>query len=177
MRVFYTSRRDADKDGYSDYEGTNNHGQVHAFAGLRGDAKVFFNDILHGREQRVRLCQVKSGGSKSLVAKCFDKAHIIVWATGYKSRIVPIYDEESSPICFRVSHGQVQVDKLGRVLRAAPENIVPNMYGNGHGFGLPAVYENGELDGSKGRADGVAVYMKHAAAVILNAVLDSRTAY
>lgn len=176
VRVFYTSRRDADKDGYSDYRETNNHGQVHAFAGLRGDAKSFFNDILHGREQRVRLCQVKPGGSKSLIAKCMDKANIVVWATGYKSRIVPIYDEKDVPICFRVAHGQVQVDKLGRVLRAglSPNNIVPNMYGNGHGFGLPAVYENGELDGSKGRADGIAVYMKQAASVILNAVLCDR---
>ena len=36
VRVFYISKREADTDGYKDYKQTNRHGQVHAFAGLRG---------------------------------------------------------------------------------------------------------------------------------------------
>lgn len=176
VRVFYTSKREADSDSYKDFKQTNRHGQVHAFAGLRGDAKNFFNDIVRGREPRVRLCQVKRGGSKSLIARCFDEAHVIVWATGYKSQTIPILDKHDSNIRLRTSQGQVQVDKQGRVLRIVPtlcemSDIVPNLYGNGHGYGLPAVYDNGELDGSKGRADGIAVYMKQGAAVILYTIL------
>lgn len=178
VRVFYTSKREAESNGYKDYKQTNRHGQVHAFAGLRGDAKNFYNDVSRGREPRVRLCQIKPGGSKSLIARCFDEAQAIIWATGYKSHIVPITDESGASIRLRTSQGQIQVDRRGRILIAGPcPNTqacnVPNLYGNGHGYGLPAVYDNGELDGSKGRADGIAVYMKQAAAVILHAILGS----
>lgn len=178
VRVFYTSKREAESNGYRDYKQTNRHGQVHAFAGLRGDAKSFYNDVSRGREPRVRLCQVKPGGSKSLIARCFDEAHVIIWATGYKSHIVPVTDERKTSIRLRISQGQIQVDRQGRILRggSCPQDqpsVVPNIYGNGHGYGLPAVYDNGELDGSKGRADGIAVYMKQAAAVILYAILGS----
>ncbi len=172
VRVFYISKREADADGYRDYKQTNRHGQVHAFAGLRGDAKNFFNQISRGREPRVRLCQVKPGGSKSLITRCFEEAHVVVWATGYESHVVPIHDKADTQIHLRMAQGQVQVDRRGRVVHDGTDIVdesdaVLNLYGNGHGYGLPAIYENGELDGSKGRADGIAVYMKHAASVIL----------
>ena len=173
VRVFYVSKRDADADGYRDYKQTNRHGQVHAFAGLRGDAKNFFNDVIRGREPRVRLCQVKPGGSKSLITRCFDEAHVIVWAVGYKSHTLPILDEHGVQVCLRTAQGQIQVDQRGRIL-CGISDCMPNLYGNGHGYGLPATYENGELDGSKGRADGVAVYMKQGAAVILHEILGDR---
>ena len=175
VRVFYASKREADSDNYKDFAHTNRHGQVHAFAGLRGDAKRFFNNVVRGQETRVRLCQIRSGGGRSLIARCFDDAHVIIWATGYRSREVPVYDATGAQIFLKTAQGQVEVDKLGRVLCASacfkgtPE-ILPNMYGSGHGYGLPAVYDNGDLDGSKGRADGIAVYMKHAAAFILDAI-------
>jgi len=43
----------------------------------------------------------------------------------------------------------------------------------GLGFGLKALFENGEPDGSSGRADGVAVYLKRAATLILANVLGA----
>ena len=120
----------------------------------------------------MRLCQVKPGGSKSLITRCFEEAHVVVWATGYESHVVPIHDKADTQIHLRMAQGQVQVDRRGRVVHDGTDIVdesdaVLNLYGNGHGYGLPAIYENGELDGSKGRADGIAVYMKHAASVIL----------
>ncbi|CAM9770366.1 unnamed protein product, partial [Choristocarpus tenellus] len=48
---------------------------------------------------------------------------------------------------------------------------LPNVFGIGLGFGLSAKLENGELDGSSGRADGVAVYQKRSASLILASIL------
>ena len=50
---------------------------------------------------------------------------------------------------------------------------IPNIYGSGLGYGLKATFENGEPDGSSGRADGVAVYLKRGAALVLGAVLGN----
>lgn len=172
VRVFYASKREADADNYRDFAQTNRYGQVHAFAGLRGDAKTLHREIIHGRETRVRLCQIKAGGSKSLIARCFDEAHAILVATGYKSRTIPIYDTEKKEIKVRQAQGQVVVNAQGCLLGAT--DVIPNLYGSGHGYGLPAIYENGEIDGSKGRADGVAVYMRQAATVILSQVLGDK---
>jgi len=44
---------------------------------------------------------------------------------------------------------------------------VGGLLGSGLGFGLKATLDNGEADGSSGRADGVAVYLKHGATLVL----------
>ncbi|KAJ8600789.1 hypothetical protein CTAYLR_006122 [Chrysophaeum taylorii] len=176
VKVFYSSKREAEADNYHDFSQTNRYGQVHAFGGIRGDAKALYRDVVHGRESRIRMCQVKAGGSKSLIAHCFDEADVILWATGYKSRTLPIYDTDKSEIRLRQSQGQVTVDANGSILRAqgTANLVIAGLYGSGHGYGLPAIYENGELDGSKGRADGVAVYMRQAATVILSQVMGDK---
>ena len=48
---------------------------------------------------------------------------------------------------------------------------VGGLLGSGLGFGLKATLDNGEADGSSGRADGVAVYLKHGATLVLAHVL------
>lgn len=146
VRVFYPTKREAEMAEYRNYKQTNRHGQIHAFAGLRGDAKSFFNDVVRGLEPRVRLCLLNAGGSRRLLNYCFDDAHVIVWATGYKSHMIPVTDES---------------------------NVKMDLYGNGHGYGLPAIYENGEPDGSKGRADGISVYMNQGASAILRQILGT----
>jgi hypothetical protein len=51
---------------------------------------------------------------------------------------------------------------------------IPGLFGSGLGYGLKAIFDNGEPDGSSGRADGVAVYLKRGAALILASVLGSK---
>lgn len=51
---------------------------------------------------------------------------------------------------------------------------VGQLFGCGLGFGLKALFENGEPDGSSGRADGVAVYLKRAATLILSRVVGNK---
>ena len=79
--------------------------------------------------------------------------------------------------------------------------VIPSLYATGLGFGLPAVYgavlvhvrasasrlerasflfsraDDGDFDGTTGRADGVAVYLKHAAATILEALFGAERIY
>jgi hypothetical protein len=60
-----------------------------------------------------------------------------------------------------------------RVIAAPSPAFIPvgGLLGSGMGFGLKAVLDNGEADGSSGRADGVAVYLKHGATLVLAHVL------
>ena len=51
---------------------------------------------------------------------------------------------------------------------------VKNLLGTGLGFGLRVLLENGQPDGSSGRADGVAVYLKRAATLVLAQVLGEK---
>jgi hypothetical protein len=57
--------------------------------------------------------------------------------------------------------------------RAKPVTV-PNLYATGLGYGLKATYDNGEPDGSSGRADGVAVFLKRSATLILSSVLGNK---
>ena len=177
VRVFYPTKREAEMAEYRNYKQTNRHGQIHAFAGLRGDAKSFFNDVVRGLEPRVRLCLLNAGGSRRLLNYCFDDAHVIVWATGYKSHMIPVTDESNVKMDLHTAQGQVKVNTEGCVLKntlhGEVSSIIPNLYGNGHGYGLPAIYENGEPDGSKGRADGISVYMNQGASAILRQILGT----
>lgn len=62
------------------------------------------------------------------------------------------------------------------VVNNAPRRVVPvpNLFATGLGYGLKATFENGEPDGSSGRADGVAVYLKRSATLILSSVLGPK---
>lgn len=52
--------------------------------------------------------------------------------------------------------------------------VVEGLLGSGLGFGLQALLETGLPDGSSGRADGVAVYLKRGATLVLAQVLGNR---
>lgn len=293
IKVFYSSKANAEKDRYS-YSNDNNAaatptvsmisanggimgsnasnaasktlnlirdkvtGHIHPFGGLRGDAKQLWRAVREGKEQRVRLLQVKQsvvtangGGSNhsssspkqlSIVDKLFDEATVIIWACGYSSNLrgVNVLDPDGAPIALRTSKGQVEVDEWGRILRdtnyipypgilsadnakantisteskigdlqnydatigvdspfirspsrkqslsqfnahyalsrdASPYNpsAVDGLLGSGLGYGLQVLLDNGQADGSSGRADGVAVYLKRVATLVLAQILGN----
>ncbi|KAJ1451659.1 hypothetical protein M885DRAFT_529266 [Pelagophyceae sp. CCMP2097] len=171
VKVFYTSKREADADGYTHFHGLNKHGNIHAFGGLRGDAKQLYNDVVRGREPRLRLVLTKPNGSKTIMQRCFDEAAVIIWATGYSSRLVSVFDKDGLEVGLKFDRGQVVVDTNAKVCFDKADH--PNLYGSGHGYGLPAQKDDGAPDGSKGRADGIAVYMKQTASLILSKVLGA----
>lgn len=152
---------------------------------------------------------VSSAGLKqSIVDKMLEEAVVIVWAAGYHSNLIPVYDVDGSCIQFDVCKGQVTVDDHANLVlsaayrgplaggpwtRSAPTATsttaegaadhgsdgvpVGFLYGSGLGFGLRATLDNGEPDGSVGRADGVAVYLKRGATLVLAQVLGNRAVY
>lgn len=201
IRVFYSSRKEAEADGCKDIVNIDHHGHVHPFSGLRGDSKVLYQNIRDGRETRARMVYLKAsiGDSTqplpSLLSKLFDEAVAIVWACGYSSNMVPVLDEKGVPIPIRFSNGQVEVDNKARLLAetdindakatGSPCKSLPleGLFGTGLGFGLrpetPAVAKGGvggtvALSRLGERADGVAVYMKRAATLVLGSVLGTK---
>jgi hypothetical protein len=54
IKVFYATKKEADKDKYHDYDAPNKCGQIHPFGGLRGDAKDLYRSIRTGQETKIR---------------------------------------------------------------------------------------------------------------------------
>lgn len=193
VRVFYGSRREAEADNYDGFRTVHrNTGQIHPFGGLRADAKELWRNIRTGRESRVRM--LKATTQQSIANKLFDDAAVIIWACGYSTNLVSVLDEDGSRIPIRLFRGQVEVDNQGRLLLDAAKPItgsaptsasalaaaaaaarpVGGLYGIGLGYGFKATFgsdKDPELDGSSGRADGVAVYLKRGATLVLAATL------
>lgn len=197
IKVFYATKAEADRDDYFDSSTCINKvtGQINPFGGIRGDAKELWRMIRSNREPRIRLLQVKTsigqsnqtnsnnssfGGVKqSIVDKLLEEAVVIVWSCGYSTNLIPIYDQFNQRINIKIRKGQVDVDEQARVLYDKDKEknstgIVDNLFGSGLGYGLSATLDNGEYDGSSGRADGVAVYLKRSATLVLAHVIGNR---
>jgi hypothetical protein len=74
----------------------------------------------------------------------------------------------SPPLALRSSSHTV------KSLAPPPAPVIEGLMGSGLGFGLQALLESGLPDGSSGRADGVAVYLKRGATLVLAQVLGTR---
>ncbi|CAM9762520.1 unnamed protein product, partial [Ectocarpus fasciculatus] len=176
--VFYGSKRDAEVDGYTDIKHINRNGQIHPFGGIRGDAKQLFRHVRNGKETRVRMLLLKGGSEAPAAAKLMDEAAVVIWSCGYQTNAIPVRDVDGEDIRLQYSFGQVEVDDNARVLQEPPpEPLAPldiYLYATGLGYGLQATFDNGEPDGSSGRADGVAVYLKRSATLILSSVVGTK---
>lgn len=166
IKVFYTSKTSAESDKYTympDNLSTSIHviagggimgvsngnnskalnlvrdkitGHIHPFGGLRGDAKQLWRAIKEGKENRVRMLQIKqnvitlqnntSGNYQSnikqqaITEKLFDEAVVIIWACGYTSNLqdISILEKDGkTPIQLKTSRGQVEVDNWARILQ------------------------------------------------------------
>ena len=121
VKVFYSTKREAELDGYTDTGVINKTtGQIHPFGGLRGDAKALWRDIKTSKETRVRLVSIRSGvdiSQQTIVTKMFDEAAVIVWACGYVSNRCPVFDADGvTPIPLSICRGQVDVDDQAQIL-------------------------------------------------------------
>lgn len=214
IRVFYGSRKEAENDDYDNFTQVHRStGQIHPFGGLRADAKELWKAIRCAKEQRVRLLKIAST-SQSLCTKLFDDATVIIWACGYSTNLVDIFDEHGVKVPVRLLKGQVEIDDKARLLldssypRASDglggcssqgqstgvsgpkDKHLVDVFGIGLGYGHKATLDGDptgvifhasipprfpqELDGSSGRADGVAVYLKRGATLILSALLGCK---
>lgn len=106
-------------------------GRVNRFCGLRGTARRLCDDVLMGREDRVRLRHRDTPGVAALVAR----AGLVVQAVGYRPVPVEVLDAAGRRLTppprghvLAVDHRRRVVDRTGRPL--------PGVFGLGLGYGL-----------------------------------------
>jgi len=120
VKVFYATKKEAEKDKYYDYDAPNKCGQIHPFAGLRGDAKSLYRSIKSGQETRIRLLCTGPDGSnhQTMANKLMEEAHVIVWACGYAANTqFKVLDHLGNNIKLKLDRGQVSVNDLAMVMR------------------------------------------------------------
>ena len=153
IKVFYNTKQEADRDGYRDYKHINPHtGSIHAFSGIRGDAKQLWRSICLGTETRVKLIEMK--GQSFLAKLCYD-ASLVIWAGGYHTNLPRILNEDNSEMKFKYDCSQVDIDLHGNLIEEMESTLddpinrlfrvspVPGLLGIGLGYGVKSA-EDGE---------------------------------
>ncbi|KAL3673268.1 hypothetical protein V7S43_000989 [Phytophthora oleae] len=170
IRCYYGSKKEAEADG-ADATRVDRSGCVNTFTGLREDAKRLYKSITSGREVRVRLFQVHQQGSQTLVDKAYASAGAIVWGAGYKTNLLPGFDEAGTPLTFHQVNGVVKLDNKARLQLLGPfKGKCPSVLGLGLGFSLRSAVD--EM-GMETRVDGVTVYHRRGALLALEALFGS----
>ncbi|GMF17897.1 unnamed protein product [Phytophthora fragariaefolia] len=167
IRCYYGTKKEAEADG-ADASRVDRSGCVNTFTGLREDAKRLFKSVTGGREVRVRLLQVNQQGSQAIVDKAYAVAGAIVWGAGYKTNLLPGFDEAGSALVFHQENGVVKLDSKARLQLLGPfKGKAPSVLGLGLGFSLRSAVD--EM-GTETRVDGVTVYHRRGAALVLEAL-------
>ncbi|POM68993.1 hypothetical protein PHPALM_14777 [Phytophthora palmivora] len=170
IRCYYGTKKEAEADGV-DASRVDRSGCVNTFTGLREDAKKLFKNVMSGREVRVRLFQVNQQGSHMLTDKAYATAGAIVWGAGYKTNLLPGFDEAGNPLVFRQDNGVVKLDSKARLQLQGPfKGKCPSVLGLGLGFSLRSAVD--EM-GMETRVDGVTVYHRRGALLALEALFGS----
>ncbi|KAL8005429.1 putative FAD/NAD(P)-binding domain, FAD/NAD(P)-binding domain superfamily [Plasmopara halstedii] len=167
IRCYYGSKKEAEIDGV-DGSRVDRSGCVNTFTGLREDAKKLFKSVKSGREVRVRLFQVNEKGSQTLIDKAYATAGAIVWGAGYKTNLLPGFDEAGKSLLFEQDDGVIKVDMKARLqLLGQFKGKCPSILGLGLGFSLRSAVD--EM-GMETRVDGVTVYHRRGASLVLEAL-------
>ena len=137
LRIFYPSREAAVLDGYAFDEADvcPATGRVFRLAGLRGDGREICRRMrgLGGleREDRVVAHAVAAFDRQELI-RLLDSADVIVCATGYRLKTIPMLDADGTPI--PLAPLPPSVDHTSRLLTAnggALENVLGVGLGSG----------------------------------------------
>lgn len=177
IRCYYASKKEAEGDG-ADTSRVDRSGCINTFTGLREDSKSLFKDVKSGKETRVRLFQVNQHGCQNLTTKAYESASAIVWCCGYKTRMIPAFDATTGKeIHFCEENGVVKLDANAR-LQVQSSSLTgtktverfAKVMGLGLGFSLRSAVD--EM-GTETRADGVTVYHRRGATLVLAALFGT----
>lgn len=170
IAVFFNTPDEAQAAGYQFANGDvcSRTGRINRFSGLRGDAKQLFLDITSGRNQRVQILPHSGSFDEGTI---FDRADLIVQATGYKPRLIPVYDSRDQLVDPRsgvkpIIKGGTIYDRRGRPIRG--------LFAIGHGFSGQATRHMGGGKNEKRPVDGVNIYQGPAGEKIVRALLSQR---
>jgi len=153
-------------------------GRVFPLAGFRSDSRDLLLSImgLGGRapEDRVQLIDVGRCAPRRL-AGMLERAHLIVAATGYRPRALPLFDRHGRRIAL-LSEGSgdaAMVDGQSRVLDRVGRPV-PGVFGIGLSAGFPLAGTHGEPS-FRGQANGLALWHGEIGAAIVRAVLEEQS--
>ncbi len=99
--------------------------QLNRFDGLRGEAKVLHGAIASGQEARVRVC--------AAAPPVVDPKRVVVLATGYETRRIPLIDADGRDVQVSSVDGKVDVNDCGQLLDTRGRGV-PNTFGIGIGY-------------------------------------------
>ncbi|KAH9129117.1 hypothetical protein LEN26_009024 [Aphanomyces euteiches] len=169
IRCYYATKKEAEADGVV-VEKTDKCGSVNTFTGLREDAKALYHAITAGREPRVRLFQLKKQPC-AVQTHAYEAATAIVWCCGYGTNTIPVTANGAElPLRRNGNGGALELDLKGHLMLSTGESI-PWLLGIGVGFSLRAAFDEMR---SETRADGVTVYHRRGATLVLAAVFGTQ---
>ncbi|GMF11631.1 unnamed protein product [Phytophthora lilii] len=170
IRCYYGTKKEAEADG-ADASRVDRSGCVNTFTGLREDAKRLFKSVVAGREPRVRLFHVPPQSSQAITDKAYAAAGAIIWGAGYKTNLLPGFDETGNPLAFHQDNGVVKLDNKAQLQLLGPfKGKRPSVLGLGLGFSLRSAVD--EM-GMETRVDGVTVYHRRGAILVLEALFGA----
>ncbi len=118
FKLYYSSEAAAENASYAYKQEDVDAGKVHRFEGVRGDAKDRYEKIESGEDEDSRF--LGYGGEVEEISEVLDAADVIIQATGYKPKTIPI---------FNVNGGRVPQDPVN-----TNESFSPLLIGNGRIF-------------------------------------------
>ena len=186
IRVFFKNEKDASTAQYAqtrnkspekvdnDISAKKKGGCLYSFSGLRGDAKRLYLDVAEGTEKRVALVKAPTVPEQREV---IEGADLVVWACGYQTNQIPIYDVNKKELTLsqKVPNTQFDVDGKCRIM-LADGNVLQKCFAFGVGFPVRT------KDGGQGhkdpaqnpRADSFSLYMNTVGEMLLKSLLPKR---
>lgn len=182
IRLYYDSRDAALADGYTEFGDDDVcplTQRVFRLAGLRGDARELYRRVVGlapgAPEPRVvieRVARDAAGHARILAAAL--ASDLVIGATGYRPRTVPIRDAGGAPIALRPAADGPLVDDRCRVL-GADGRPIPGLLAMGLGTGFEPTGELGGEASFDGQTNGLWLYQNGIGQRVLDQVLGRGT--
>ena len=179
LRVFYPSAAAAEADGYADF-GPDDicplSGFVYRLAGFRLDSRDLVMRLLGigGRppEPRIVLRRLDAQ-ARTTAAACLDAADLVVAATGYRPRALPLRDAAGQAIALRnTGDGGPLVDRSCRIC-GADGRPIPNLFGIGLAAGFVLHGALGGEPSFRGQANGLWLWQTAVGTMIVDHLLPT----
>jgi Pyridine nucleotide-disulphide oxidoreductase len=156
LRVCYASERAARDDHFDAFDEDDvcpATGRVHRLGGLRGDGRALWRRATGRDGHEPRLHLVKADEAP-------EDADLVVAATGYRARTVPVFDRNGRRLALRAERGGAAADGSCRLALASGEGLAPLfVIGMASGY-LPSEAGDGERS-FRGSTNGAWLY-RHA---------------
>jgi dTDP-4-amino-4,6-dideoxygalactose transaminase len=180
LRPFYHAREAALAEGFTDFTDADIcpvSGFVYRLAGFRLEARELVLRMLAvgGRVPEPRLALMQLDQHDAAAARAvLDAADVVIGATGYRPRALPLFDVDGAPILL-ASDAAVPgplVDRHCRVRDAAGE-VVPGVFGIGLAAGFVPWGALGGEPSFRGNANGLWLWQNDVGQMIVDAVLPA----